>query len=183
MLLDRIDKADTDQTRAVLDMTWWLDPGEVISQVVSAEVIQGMSGWSEAPYPPRGDLPPPYDPTPVLMPTVVLDASQKQLVVFVEFGTPGVAYTCQFVLEGTSARRITVELGVQVTGVPLKQPMPLPPPPSEAAGQGPVAAYVNIEGATMKGPFYLVHDPQYPTEAATKAYVDALIAELRSLLP
>src|SRR6478735_9382954 len=97
MLLDRVDKEDTDHTRIITDLAWWLDEGETIADIVSAEVIQGMGGWSEAPYPPP-DSPPPYDPTPVVLTTVALDASKKQVIVFVQFGTAGVAYTLQFVV-------------------------------------------------------------------------------------
>jgi len=46
MLVTRVDKEPTDITRVVVDMGWWLDVNETITQIVSAEVIQGMSGWS-----------------------------------------------------------------------------------------------------------------------------------------
>lgn len=174
MLLDRIDKEPTDRSRVIVDMSWWLDQGEIITGIISQEVIQGMAGWSEAPYPPRGDFPPPYDPTPLVMLNPALDATKKQLVVFVEFGTAGVAYTLRFVLLGTSQREITVEVGVQVTGVPPEEPKPLPNPPSEAAGQQPGDLYLNIKGGTMQGPLYLFESPKYPTEAVTKNYVDSL---------
>jgi hypothetical protein len=172
MLLDRIDKEPTDIARTIIPMTWWLDEGEVISQVVSAQVLPGMAGWSEAPYPPPGS-PQPYDPTPLLLSTVALDASNQQLIVFTQFGTAGVAYTCQFVLLGTSDRQITIELGVQITGVPPEEPLPLPAPPT-GAGQQPADWYLNIKGGTMQGALYLYDDPKYPTEAVTKRYVDSL---------
>ena len=54
----RVYKEPPDITRIVVDMAWWLDVNEIITQIVSSEVIQGMSGWSEAPYPPP-DSPPP----------------------------------------------------------------------------------------------------------------------------
>jgi len=167
-LLDRITKETTDISRAVLDMSWWLDPGETITGIVSSEIIQGMAGWSEAPYQLYG-APPPYDPTPLLFQTAVLDETSTSLVVFVEFGTPGLAYTCRFVLDGTSLRRVTVELGVQVTGVPPVQPLPVPIP---ASPQG--ATALSIMGGTLLGPLYLFEDPKYPTEAATKHYVDGM---------
>jgi hypothetical protein len=173
MLLDRIDKETTDHTRIITDMAWWLDTGETIKDIVSVEVIQGMAGWSEAPYPPP-DSPPPYDPTPIIITTIALDASKKQLILFVQYGTPGVAYTIQTILFGTSDRQITFELGVQVTGVPLEEPLPLPPLPSDAAGQEPGAMYLNIKGGIMQGPLYLFHDPVYSTEPVTKHYVDTL---------
>jgi len=171
MLVTRVDKESPDITRIVVDLAWWLDPNEHITQIVSAEVIQGMSGWSEAPYPPP-DSPPPYDPTPLILNSVALDATQRMLGMFVEFGSPGVAYTIQFIVDGTSQRRLTFEVGVQITGIPLEEPKPLPPPPSEAAGSGDGERYVNIKGGTMEGPLYLFHDPVYPTEAVTKHYVD-----------
>ena len=174
MLVARVDKEPPDITRIVVDMSWWLDVNEIFTQIVSSEVIQGMSGWSEAPYPPP-DSPPPYDPTPLILAQAGFDVTHRQLIIFVEFGTSGVAYTLQFVLEGTSQRRITIEVGVQTMGVPPEQPLPLPPPPSEAAGSGGNDRYLNIMGGTMEGPLYLFHEPAYPTEAATKNYVDSRI--------
>jgi len=170
----RVYKEPPDITRIVVDMAWWLDVNEIITQIVSSEVIQGMSGWSEAPYPPP-DSPPPYDPTPLILREVLLDATHRQLIIFVEFGTSGVAYTLQFILDGSTNRRITFEVGVQVTGVPPEQPMPLPPLPP-GAGQQPGDRYLNILGGMMEGELYLFHDPLYPTEAATKAYVDGVVA-------
>ena len=67
---------------------------------------------------------------------VEMDASGTQLIVFTEFGTPGLAYTLRFVLRGTSTREVTIELGVQVTGVPPKEPCRCRPP-DQGAGQGP----------------------------------------------
>ena len=173
MLVERINKETTDVSRIVADMTWWLDADETLTDILSTEVIQGMSGWSEAPFPPP-DSPPPFDPTPLLLIGTAIDASSRQVIAFVEFGTAGVAYTIRVILRGTSQREVTIELGVQVTGVPPEEPMPLPPPPSEAAGQGPTAAYLNIKGGTMQGPLYLFEKPFYPTEAATKQYVDSM---------
>lgn len=174
MLVERINKETTDIARIVGDMLWWLDPGETITEILSQEIIQGMSGWSEAPYPPPNS-PPAYDPTPVMIRDAEMDASSTQLIVFTEFGTPGLAYTLRFVLRGTSTREVTIELGVQVTGVPPVRPMPLPPP-DQGAGGGSNAAYLNILGGTMQGPLYLFEDPAFPTEAATRAYVDSKVA-------
>ena len=174
MLITRVNKEPPDITRVIVDMSWWLDTHEIVTKIVSSEVITGMSGWSESPYPPPGS-PPPYDPTPLLLLSSTMDVTNRQLIIFVEFGTSGVAYTLQFILDGSSSRRITFEVGVQLTGVPPEQPMPLPPPPSGAAGQEPGARYLNILGGMMEGELYLFHDPLYPTEAATKAYVDSVV--------
>ena len=81
------------------------------------------------------------------------------------------AYTIQFIVDGTSQRRVTFEVGVQLTGVPPEQPMPLPPP-AMGAGQDPQDWYLPLKGGKMEGPLYLFHDPKYPTEAVTKHYVD-----------
>jgi hypothetical protein len=172
MLVIRVDKETPDITRIVVDMAWWLDPNEHITQIVSAEVIEGMSGWSEAPYPPP-DSPPPYDPTPLILNSVALDATQRLLIMFVEFGTAGLAYTVQFIVDGTSARRVTFEVGVQITGVPPEQPMPLPPPPL-GPGINPLDWYLPLKGGKMEGPLYLFRNPRYPTEAVTKHYVDGM---------
>ena len=173
MLIDRIDKAPSDYTRIIEDMTWWLDAGETLGEFISVEIIPGMSGWTEAPYPPP-DSPPPYDPTPLLMPIYQFDSTGKLFFAFVSFGTAGVAYTLRFVLRGSSSRVITVEVGVQVTGMPPEQPLPVPIPPSQAAGQEPGEQGLNIQGGTMQGPLYLFQNPQYPTEAVTKNYVDTM---------
>ena len=170
MLLERVDKEPPDLTRIVADMAWWLDEGETIADILSSEIIQGMAGWSEAPYPPR-DAPPPYDPTPVKFRGISVDAQARQLIVLVEFGTSGVAYTLRFVLLGTSQRKVTIELGVQVTGVPPEEPLPVPVP-IPPMKQGALA--LSITGGTMQGPLYLFQDPLYPTEAATKDYVDGM---------
>jgi hypothetical protein len=132
MLVDRITKETTDISRDFLDMNWWLDPGETITKIVSQQVIQGMSGWSEAPYPPPGG-PNPYDPFPLAIQSAVITPDGTQLEVFVNEGSAGLAYTCQFVLDGSSTRRVTIELGVQVTGVPLGAP-----------GSGPLPSYLAV---------------------------------------
>jgi len=138
MLMDRVTKETTDYTRIELDMSWWLDPGETISRIVSWQIILGTTGWSEAPYPPPGS-PPPYDPSTLYFGTIEADPSQTVLIAFVQSGTPGLVYTTQFVLDGTSKRRVTVEAGVQVLGVPPTPPVPPPPqvafPPVMLPGQ------------------------------------------------
>jgi hypothetical protein len=117
MLLTQIAKEPTDYTRARASMVWWLDPDETLTTVVSSEISLGTAGWSEAPYPPL-DSPPPEDPTPLEFRSVTIDADRQGFTAFVDFGTPGNVYTMTFVLEGSSTRRITVEIGVQVTGMP-----------------------------------------------------------------
>jgi hypothetical protein len=132
MLVDRITKETTDISRDFLDMSWWLDEGETITHIVSQKVILGMSGWTEAPYPPPGGEIP-YDPFPLEIDSAVVAAGGTQLEVFVSEGSPSLAYTCQFVLDGSSSRRVTIEMGVQVTGVPLG-----------ALGSGPLPSYLAV---------------------------------------
>lgn len=165
MLIDRVTKETTDYTRVDMDMSWWLDPGECLTAVVSSEISLGTTGWSEAPYPPPGS-PPPYDPTPLLFISVEITDNGTGLTAFVEYGTPGNVYTCTFILDGTSTRRVTIELGVQISGQPPVQSLPLPILPAQ------VDYALSIYGGTLLGPLYLFEDPLYPTEAATKAYVD-----------
>ena len=174
MLIDRIDKAPSDYTRIIEDMTWWLDAGETLGEFISVEIIPGMSGWTEAPYPPP-DSPPPYDPTPLLMPIYQFDSTGKLFFAFVSFGTAGVAYTLRFVLRGSSSRVITVEVGVQVTGMPPEQPVAGADTAFAGSGSGTRASKgLNIQGGTMQGPRYPFQNPQYPTEAVTKNYVDTM---------
>jgi hypothetical protein len=74
-----------------------------------------------------------------------------------------------FVVVGTSARQWSLEIAVQVTGEPpVLADVPLPANPF---GPAPTHA-LPISGGTMTGPLYLFEDPGYPTEAATKHYVD-----------
>ena len=113
MLITRAAKETTDYTRVDMDMSWWLDPGERITTVVTSAISLGTPGWSEAPYPPL-DSPTPDDPTPLSFRDIAIDADGKGLTVFVEFGTPGNVYVCTFVLDGGSTRRVTVEASVQV---------------------------------------------------------------------
>ena len=132
MLVDRIVKETTDISRDFLDMSWWLDEGEHITSVVSQKVILGAYGWSDAPYPLQGGEMP-YDPFPLEIDSAVVAAGGTQLEVFVSEGSPSLAYTCQFVLDGSSSRRVTIEMGVQVTGVPLG-----------ALGSGPLPSYLAV---------------------------------------
>lgn len=170
MLAKRINKETTDHSRVEIDLGTWLDPGEVITEILSSSITLGAGGWSEPPWPPPG-APSPYDPTPCIFTTVVMDASSRVLIVFLAYGTPGNAYTAQFVLQGSSARRITLELGVQCTGIPPVNPLPVPVPANQAA------LSLSIYGGIMLGPIYLVGFPQYPSEAATKEYVDIQLTD------
>lgn len=131
MLMERITKETTDITRAVMDMAWWLDAGETLSSIVSQKIIQGTTGWSEAPYPPPGSAYP-YDATPLTQ-TASLAAVGTQVVAFVSVGSPGLVYTCQYVVRSTLGRQITIELGVQVSGVPIG-----------ASGYGPIPSYLAV---------------------------------------
>jgi len=150
----------------ICDLSEFLDDTEVITAVVSADISLGTTGWSLSPYPPPG-APPPYDPTPLLFHSYTLQTSNRTLIVFVNYGTPGNVYTLTFVLSGTSGQHYTFEIGVQVSGTPPVQGyVALPVPPTQGAWALPLA------GGVMEGPLYLYEDPQYPTEAATKAYVD-----------
>jgi hypothetical protein len=132
MLVDRINKEPPDISRDDLDMSWWLDEGETLTNIVTKTVMTGMFGWSEAPYPPPNS-PPPYDPTPLQIQSAVIQPDGKTLEVFVKAGSAGVAYTCQFILDGSSTRRITIEMGVQVTGIPIGSP-----------GSGPIPSYLAV---------------------------------------
>lgn len=166
MLLDRIIKETTDVSRIILPLDDWLDDTEVITEIVSVNTSLGTTGWGNTPFPPMA-APPPYDPTPLLIHSLTMEEDNRTMVVFVSFGTPGNVYTCTFVLAGTSARQFTFELGVQISGEPLQQvTVALPVTPT----QGPYA--LALSGGTMTGPLYLYADPTYPTEAATKYYVD-----------
>jgi hypothetical protein len=131
MLMDRITKETTDISRVVMDMSPWLDPGETITTVVSQKIMQGTTGWSEAPYPPPGSIYP-YDATPLTQ-TVSLDGTRTQVIAFVSVGSPGLVYTCQYVLLGTSGRQVTIELGVQINGIPIGAP-----------GYGPIPSYLAV---------------------------------------
>lgn len=171
MIVSRIVKETTDIPRVMVDLgdLDFLDPTEVVRLINSASVVLGTTGWGNTPYPPYA-APPPYDPTPLLLRSYTMDASNRVLIVFVEFGTPGNVYTCQFVLTGTSSRTFTIEIIVQISGAPPQQgfvPLPVTPP-------GAVWA-LPLVGGTMQGPLYLYEDPVYPTEAATKEYVDSIV--------
>jgi hypothetical protein len=168
MLLDRIIKEGTDLSRIICELEEWLDPSEVITQIVSADISLGTTGWSLQPYPPPG-APPPYDPTPLLFHTFTLDQTNRTLIVFVKYGTPGNVYTCTFVLGGTSGRVFTFEIGVQISGQPPQGPV-TGAPPVQVASQ-----FLALAGGTMTGPLYLYADPFYPTEAASKHYVDNVV--------
>ena len=166
MLLDRIIKEDTDLSRVILPLDDWLDDTEVVTQILSAKISLGTPGWGLTPFPPNAP-PPPYDPTPLVFHSFTMEEDNRTLVVFVKFGTPGNVYTCTFVLAGTSARQFTFELGVEISGDPPRQSfVPLPVTPSQGAWALP------LTGGTLTGPLYLYEDPLYPTEAATKYYVD-----------
>jgi hypothetical protein len=165
MLVDRISKETTDRSRVIVDMTWWLDQGEVITDIVSSKIVLGTTGWSEAPYGPPGS-PLPFDPTPLEFAFTGVLVGGTSFETFVDYGTPGNVYTCQFVLDGTSERRVTLEVGVQIAGQP-----PAAPPYIPISSQPPGA--LPITGGTLTGPLYLYQDPLFATEAATKHYVDA----------
>lgn len=172
MLLDRIVKETTDISRVILPLDDWLDDTEVIDAIISADISLGTTGWANTPFPPYA-APPPYDPTPLLFYSYTMEADNRTLIVFVNHGTPGNTYTCTFVLAGTSARHFTFELGVEVSGTPpVRATVALPVPPTQGSWALP------ITGGTMTGPLYLSEDPLYPTEAATKNYVDAVSGRL-----
>lgn len=169
MLLDRIIKEASDLPRIICPLDEWLDPTEVINAVLAAEVSLGTTGWSLSPYPPAG-APPPYDPTPLLIHGYTMDATNRTLIVFVRYGTPGNVYTCTFVLSGTSGRHFTFEIAVQISGEPpVKGSVALPPPT-----EGEISWALPLTGGVMEGPLYLFRDPLYVTEAATKHYVDTV---------
>ena len=169
MFVSRINKETTDVSRVMVPLdAFWLDESEVVTAVYQATITQGTTGWGLQPYPPAG-APPPYDPTPLTFLSYTLDATNRTLIALFQYGTPGLAYTAQFVVGGTSARRVTFEIAVQVTGIPPQNQTPLPQPPPQA---GQANWYLAITGGQMQGPLYLAETPQYPSEAATKDYVD-----------
>lgn len=171
MLVARINKETTDVSRVLVHLDdFWLDESEVVTAIYQSDVRQGTTGWSLQPYPPSA-APPPYDPTPLRLLSATLDARNRMLIMFVHYGTPGLAYTVQFVVGGTSARRLTIEIGVQVTGAPPANQLPLPQPPPSV---GQAEWYLAITGGQMQGPIYLSGPPTYPTEAASKDYVDTV---------
>jgi hypothetical protein len=172
LIIGRLNKETTDTSRFIGDLSWWLDPGETFLQVVSQSISMADPGWSVSPYPPPGVVP--YDPTPVLIETCTFDETNTQLIMFFTFGTPGNAYQASIVLQGTSARVVTVEVEIQCIGTPPVEPLPVPVP---APTPPQPALALSITGGIMQGPLYLYEDPVYPTEAATKAYVDENILE------
>jgi len=167
MLVGRITKENSDESRVTVDFSAWLDAGEVVTQVSNQLVIQGAFGWNLT-QPPWTAQPIPYDPTPITVAALGIITSGTQVQFLLNAGTPGMAYTFQFVAWGsTSKRKKTVEVGVQLTGVP-------PVPPTNNTNPTPLPGMLPLLGGVMLGPLYLFEDPLVPTEAANKDYVDTL---------
>lgn len=167
MLAKRITKEIGDTSRVDVDMTWWLDVGETISNVLPYSVTLGAPGWTTQ-QPSNNPPATPYDPTPVLIETLTIINGSTAVELFLEAGTPGNVYTVQFVVWGTSGRKETMEVGVQINGT-VYIPPNNPAPPASQPGYVPLTGNIH-----MAGPLYLFEDPLAPTEATTKNYVDAL---------
>lgn len=170
MFVGRINKANPDVSRFSVDLSEWLDDGEVVTSILTHMITLGTTGWSNTPFPVPG-APPPYDPTPLLFSEVKLMDSGTMIEVYVLLGTPGNVYTCQFEVAGSSLREVTFEVGVQITG-PAPAATPVVPAPVPSGG-------LSIYGGQMLGPLYLYHDPGYPSEASTKQYVDYVVSLLQ----
>ena len=174
MLAQRINKEIGDTSRVIVDMTFWLDASETITLVTPVNVMLGGPGWTTQ-QPIATPPATPYDPTPltVYSTTIVNDLTGVQL--FLVSGTPGNVYTVQFVVAGSSGRKITMEVGVQLVG-----PVYVPP---NIAPAGSLPGFVPTSGnVVMTGPLYMFEDPLNSNEAATKNYVDtALFAGVPAL--
>lgn len=167
MFVGRINKQNPDVSRFTVDLSEWLDDGEIATSILTHTITLGTTGWSNTPFPVPGSAPP-YDPTPLLYTEVKLVDGGTAVEVYVSFGTPGNVYTCQFEVVGTTLREVTFEVGVQITGTPpAAPPVVIQPIPPDA---------LSIYGGQMLGPLYLYRDPTYPTEASTKQYVDFAIS-------
>lgn len=166
MIVGRIVKETTDENRVTVDFTPWLDIGETIGAITNPKIIQGAFGWNSN-KPPLTASEVPYDPTPASIASLETVNSATQVQLFIISGTPGMAYTAQFVVWGGSGRKLTIEVGVQITGTP-------PVPGQASTPSGSLVGFLPLAGGTMLGPLYLFEDPQAPTEAATKSYVDNL---------
>jgi len=121
MLIARILKDQWDVSRHVIDMTEFMDIDETIKSVVYAEIMPGTTAWGLVPFPPDAGWPElieQYETTPLMFKTWTTDRTHTKLILFVEYGTPSNSYTVNLTIEGTSLRRWTVEIGVQVTGRP-----------------------------------------------------------------
>jgi hypothetical protein len=163
MFVGRINKENPDVSRFTVDLTEWLDDGEIATSILTHTITLGTTGWSNTPFPVPGAAPP-YDPTPLLFTEVKLVDGGTGVEVYVSYGTPGNVYTCQFEVVGTTLREVTFEVGVQISGQPpAAVPVVTKPIPLDA---------LSIYGGTMLGPLYLFEDPVYPSEAATKQYAD-----------
>lgn len=166
MFVGRINKQNPDVSRFTVDLTPWLDDGEIVTDILTHTITLGTTGWSNTPFPVPGNAPP-YDPTPLLFTEVQLVDDGTAVEVYVSFGTPGNVYTCQFEVVGTTLREVAFEVGVHISGTP---------PASVSVVPEPLAGGLSIYGGQLQGPLYLYRDPTYPTEASTKQYVDFAIS-------
>lgn len=142
MLVGRLTKETTDIRRVIVDFTPWLDLGETITGLTASQIIYGNNGWSST-QPPWQLAETPYDPTPLAFalasPTVVNTNTAVQF--FTQAGTPGAVYTVQVVVAGSSGRIATMEVMVQLSGIP-----PVDPGTSTTIG-----ALLGADGATLTG--------------------------------
>ena len=171
MFVGAIVKEISDHSRVTVDYSKWLDPGESIQAVISNTIALGTSGWGLQPYSSQNPPPPPPpDPTPLVFQSVELVNNATAVLMMLDDGTQGNAYTVTLVVHASpSLRELTVEVAVNILGVPPQ------PPQTQAPPALPPYAALPITGGTMLGPLYLFEDPQTTMEAVTRRYVDAWV--------
>jgi hypothetical protein len=127
VLVGRLIKESSDNSRFTIDATQWLDVGETIVSYTAPVITQVVTTFpGPFPYAPRPPYPPegaaPADTTPLVV------TGQYNLGTTLEFfvgvGTPLLSYQFQLTLTGTSSRIKTVEVFINIIeapGVPYLQ--------------------------------------------------------------
>ena len=175
-----IRKESADVCRLVIDLTIagtvlpTLNPGEGANyQWLNTETVTGFQTpvvtagpglWSSAPLP---TFPLPTDPSPVTVKSATVVDSNTAFQLFIQSGTAGNVYTVSTTIQDSVGRFVTLEVAVIIAGTPAVVATPIATVPPGA---------LPLLGGTMLGPLYLFESPLTGTEAATKAYVDASIA-------
>ena len=175
-----IRKESADVCRLVIDLTIagtvlpTLNPGEGANyQWLNTETVTGFQTpvvtagpglWSSAPLP---TFPLPTDPSPVTVKSATVVDSNTAFQLFIQSGTAGNVYTVSTTIQDSVGRFVTLEVAVIIAGTPAVVTTPIATVPPGA---------LPLLGGTMLGPLYLFESPLTGTEAATKAYVDASIA-------